>query len=202
MQRSLATSSLSGFFRSCFLSTHPRFNTVCRPRHQQYPFRRNLTGPLGTRAFSNSPLLCKKKDKAKKGTATELETTTKSLNGGGIPEDPFDLSQLQDDIAAIVSRLKDDLSKLRAGGRLSTETIEGLWVQLSKGSKDSVRLGELAQVVPKGGRMVTVFVAEEDVSFYFFCLFFREKKKKKRGKYSGTEKSFSNFFYLMFNIAH
>lgn len=184
MQRSLATSRLSGFSRSCFLFTHPRFNTLCRPRHQQYPFPRNLAGPLGTRVFSNSPPLCKKKDKAKKGTVAEPETT-KSLNGGGIPEDPFDLSQLQDDIAATVSRLKDDLSKLRAGGRLSTETIEGLWVQLSKGSKDSVRLGELAQVVPKGGRMVTVFVAEEDVSFPSFlpfCLLQREKKKKKGRK--------------------
>lgn len=182
MQRSLTASGLSGFVRSCFLSTHPCFNAVCRPRHQRYPFPRNLAVPLGTRVFSNSPLLCKKKEKAKKGTAAEPETTTKSLNGGGIPEDPFDLSQLQDDIAATVSRLKDDLSKLRAGGRLSTETIEGLWVQLSKGSKDSVRLGELAQVVPKGGRMVTVFVAEEDVSFSSFPPFGLSYRKKRKGR--------------------
>lgn len=200
MQRSLATSSLLGFSRSCFLFTHPRFNTVCRPRHQQYPFPRNLAGPLGTRVFSNSPPLCKKKDKAKKGTVAEPETTTKSLNGGGIPEDPFDLSQLQDDIAATVSRLKDDLSKLRAGGRLSTETIEGLWVQLSKGSKDSVRLGELAQVVPKGGRMVTVFVAEEDVSFPSFLLLQREKEKRKENTL--VPRIAFLILYLMFNIAH
>jgi ribosome recycling factor len=60
--------------------------------------------------------------------------------------------------------LKDDLSKLRAGGRFNTATLEGLKVQLSTDIQDSVKLGDLAQVVPKGGRMVTILVAEEDVS--------------------------------------
>jgi hypothetical protein len=36
-------------------------------------------------------------------------------------------------------------------------------VQLGKDTKDTAKLGELAQVVPKGGRMVTVLVAEESV---------------------------------------
>jgi hypothetical protein len=60
--------------------------------------------------------------------------------------------------------LKDDLSKLRAGGRFNTATLEGLKVQLSKDIADSFKLGDLAQVVPKGGRMVTILAAEEEVS--------------------------------------
>jgi ribosome recycling factor len=115
--------------------------------------------PLSRRNFANSPTLYKKKDKAKKSPAPEPEESA------SIPtEDPFDLSKLHDGISAAVTRLKDDLSKLRAGGRFNTTLLEGLKVQLSKESKDSVKLGDLAQVVPKGGRMVTLLAAEEDVS--------------------------------------
>lgn len=161
MQRNLTAPCLSGL-RSRFLLASPRIHSRCIPQHQQLQSRYNLPAPWRNRAFSSSPPLHKKKDKAKKGDS-EPEST-KPSNGGGISEDPFDLSQLQNDIAGIVSHLKDDLSKLRAGGRLNTEAIEGLRVQLSKGNKNVVKLGELAQVVPKGGRMVTIFVAEEDVS--------------------------------------
>lgn len=37
-------------------------------------------------------------------------------------------------------------------------------VNLAKDSKATVRLGELAQVLPKGGRNVMVLVGEKDVS--------------------------------------
>lgn len=161
MQRNLTALCLSGL-RSRFLLASPRIHLTCISRHQQFQSRYNLPAPWGNRAFSSSPRLYKKKDKAKKGDS-EFEDM-KSSNGGGISEDPFDLSQLQNDIAATVSHLKDDFSKLRAGGRLNTEAIEGLRVQLSKESKEVAKLGELAQAVPKGGRMVTIFVAEEDVS--------------------------------------
>ncbi|KAJ5915348.1 hypothetical protein N7466_011281 [Penicillium verhagenii] len=77
-------------------------------------------------------------------------------------EDPSDLSQLQVGISTAVARLKDDLSKLRAGGRFNTASLEGLKVQLSKDSHEFVKLRDLAQVVPKGGRMVTILIAEEE----------------------------------------
>jgi len=35
-----------------------------------------------------------------------------------------------------------------------------------KDSKESHKLGELAQVLPKGGRMVMVLVGEKDVSYF------------------------------------
>ncbi|KAL2814735.1 Hsp70 protein-domain-containing protein [Aspergillus granulosus] len=113
------------------------------------------------RNFSSSQCLnkSKKKDNLKSGSPSGSEATVSQSNAS--PEDPLDLSQLEDGIAAAISRLKDDLSKLRVGGRLGPETIEGLRVQLSKDTKDTAKLGELAQVVPKGGRMVTVLVTEE-----------------------------------------
>lgn len=75
------------------------------------------------------------------------------------------MSQLHSGIAAAASRLKDELSKLRAGGRFNTALIEGLKVQLGKETPDMIRLRDLAQVVPKGGRLVAVLVAEEEVGF-------------------------------------
>lgn len=113
-----------------------------------------------SRNFTSSPALYKKKDKAaKKGSNSDVESSPTAAT-----EDPFDLSTLNSGISTAISRLKDDLSKLRAGGRFNTATLEVLKVQLSKDIQDSVKLGDLAQVVPKGGRMVTILVAEEEVS--------------------------------------
>ena len=52
---------------------------------------------------------------------------------------------------------------------MNPEAIEGLRVTLKAKDKQdgggSVRLGELAQVISKGGRSFTVLAGEEDVSF-------------------------------------
>ena len=168
MLRSLATPRLSALVQGQLVRTRFIFNISQRHLPQLNP-----ATPYNKRAFSNTQILYKKKDKARKGASSEQsddDQPSKSSGGGGVPDDPSDLSQLQNDVAASITRFKDDLSKLRAGGRLNTEAIEEFRVHLSKGSKDTVKLGELAQVVPKGGRMVTVLAAEEDVSFLFLFL--------------------------------
>lgn len=114
---------------------------------------------LANRTFVSSPALYKKKDKAKKTSGTADSDTSLNTAAG----DPFDLSQLGSGISTAIARLKDDLSKLRAGGRFNTAFLETLKVSLSKDINDTVQLGDLAQVVPKGGRMVTILVAEEEV---------------------------------------
>lgn len=112
-----------------------------------------------SRSFANSPTLYKKKDKTRKTSVQQPEFDLAAAS-----EDPSDLSQLQAGITVALARLKDDLSKLRAGGRFNTTSLESLKVQPVKDSHDSVKLGDLAQVVPKGGRMVTVLATEEEVS--------------------------------------
>ncbi|KAK1141922.1 Heat shock protein ssb1 [Aspergillus melleus] len=119
-------------------------------------------GPVSSpfQSFSSTPLLLKKKDRGKSNSAAEPEGNPSKL--AATPDDPSDLSQLQEGIVAAVSRLKDELSKLRMGGRLGTDAIESLRVQVSKGSKEKVKLGDLAQVFPKSGRLVAILVSEED----------------------------------------
>lgn len=128
----------------------------------------NLLGRL--RYFTSSAILNKKKDKGKKGSDTDV--TSKSSKADTASDDPLDLSELHNGIAEAINRLKDDISKLRAGGRFNPEVIENLRVHLTKRNKEAVKLGELAQVIPRGGRMVSVLVGEEDVSDYFYLFIF------------------------------
>ncbi len=113
------------------------------------------TGSGTTRCFTTSPCLYKKGGKAarEERRATGTETGT---------EDPSDFTALESDIAAAIEQLRDDLSKLRAGGRFNTEVLEDLRVQPDKNSKQWVRLSDLAQVIPKG-RTVQILVGEKDV---------------------------------------
>ena len=86
--------------------------------------------------------------------------------------DPYDYSELESGILKAIVRLKDALTKTRSAGRISSEIIENLPLQLNikrdpgmsgKDHKERGRLGDYATVVPKGGRVMQVFVAEESV---------------------------------------
>jgi ribosome recycling factor len=59
-----------------------------------------------------------------------------------------------------MEHLTHHLSQLRAGGRFNPDHLDNLRVKAFKGSNDTVRLGDIAQVVPKG-RVVSVIVGEE-----------------------------------------
>ncbi|EHL03527.1 putative Ribosome-recycling factor, mitochondrial [Glarea lozoyensis 74030] len=77
-------------------------------------------------------------------------------------EDPFDFSILENSITKTLDKLKDNLSKLRTGGRFNPEALENVRVQLDKKSKKTERLGDLAQVLPKTGRSLAILVGEKD----------------------------------------
>jgi len=131
-----------------------RTTVLCRTR----PQTPTLQLPNGYRNFTHSPIALKKKGKAdrEKAEATEDEES-------GVVEDPFDFSTLEAGIEKALEKLKSDLSKLRTGGRFNPEILENVRVHLNKDSKNTIRLGELAQVLPKGGRSVMVLVGEKDV---------------------------------------
>ncbi|TVY29981.1 Ribosome-recycling factor [Lachnellula hyalina] len=121
------------------------------------PFLRTSKPALnGTRTFSQSHLLlAKKKSKADR----ELEEAA-SVNQ--VIEDPFDFSELNSGIEKALKKLEADLSKLRTGGRFNPEVLDNLRVSLSKESKKTERLGDLANVLPNGGRMLMVLVGEKE----------------------------------------
>jgi ribosome recycling factor len=94
--------------------------------------------------------------------------------------DPYDNSALESGISKAIERLKEALTKTRSAGRISPETIENLPVEVNvkrdpgasgRDHKESGRLGDYATVVPKGGRVMQVFVAEESVRLAFRLAF-------------------------------
>lgn len=109
--------------------------------------------------FSTSACLFKKSGKLKE------RKTIEHVSSGSEQDDcdPYNFETLDLEIQQALDHLKDDLSKLRSGGRFNPEVIEDLRITLDKGRSVTTRLGELAQVVPRGGRLVIVLVGEADV---------------------------------------
>ena len=147
----------------CLQQQHPPTNTTT-PRHTStalttHPHSHQCSIFSARRPFATTPTLLKKGGKAARD---ESKSQAASQKHAAPADDPADFSALEADISAAVTRLKDDLSKLRAGGRFNPELLENLRVQPDKSSAAKVRLSDVAQVVPKG-RTVQVLVGEKDV---------------------------------------
>jgi hypothetical protein len=88
----------------------------------------------------------------------------------GLPtptDEAYDVSSLEAQILKAIEKLTHDLSQLRGGGKLNPEVVESLKVQLGTAGqgKETVRLGDIAQVVPRG-RMMNVVCGEEEVRLF------------------------------------
>lgn len=86
----------------------------------------------------------------------------------GVPPTPtdeaYDVSGLESQILKAIEKLTHELSQLRSGGKLNPDIVESLKVQLGTAGhgKETVRLGDIAQVVPRG-RVLNVICGEEGV---------------------------------------
>lgn len=132
-------------------------------RHDHQPHapraRRQLARP-----FSASSLLLKKgahKQSSKAQAEVDLNDTAGSSKADAV--DPFDASDLDTGIAKALEKLREDISRLRPGGRLGPESVERLRVKLDKNSQGSERLGHVAQVVPRGARIMNIIAGEAAV---------------------------------------
>ncbi|KAF1845123.1 ribosome recycling factor [Cucurbitaria berberidis CBS 394.84] len=119
------------------------------------------------RSFSLSSPLQKKAGKANKAHAKTDSTPPVNNAGAATPTDEaYDVSGLETQILKAIERLTHDLSQLRGGGKMNPEIVEGLNVQLGTAggpdgnTKETVKLGDIAQVVPRG-RVLNVVCGEE-----------------------------------------
>lgn len=159
----------------------------CR-HHQSFWQLQSVTAPSSIsscRPFSISFTQLKKSSASKKSSRKSPEVGASDVDER-VPDnavtrnkdaevDPYDYSQLEGGIASAVARLKDSLAKTRDAGRVTPDMLEALPVELNikhpdqskpKGKGESphherTKLGDIASVVPKGGRMMQVFAAEE-----------------------------------------
>jgi len=93
---------------------------------------------------------------------TDSSPPVTEATGNNPTDQAYDLSSMESNILKAMEKLARDLSHLRAGGRFNPDLVEGLKVQLGKGDgKETARVKELAQVVPKG-RLLNVIVGEKE----------------------------------------
>ena len=118
----------------------------------------------------------------KKGGGKQEQKRTVEINSAKTEgkDDALDFSGFHHEIDKATNFLKGELSRLKAGG-LNLEAIEDLRVNLGtpsgaggggpkkdgsrsggKGKMDTVKLGDVAQVVPRG-RIVIIMVGEKEV---------------------------------------
>lgn len=127
--------------------------------YQKRSIGRSIVRGKQTRSFSTTSQLSKKGNKAAKAAATESASPPPSKSAPA--DDPLDFTILEAEIASSLEVLKTDLSKLRTGGRFNPELLENLRVQPDKNSNETVKLNDLAQVIPKG-RTVQILVSEKE----------------------------------------
>jgi ribosome recycling factor len=120
------------------------------------------------RSFSVSAQLYKKAGKANKAHA-KTDSSPPVNNTGALTatDEAYDVSGLESQILKAIEKLTHELSQLRSGGKLNPDIVESLKVQLGTAGqgKESVRLGDIAQVVPRG-RVLNVVCGEEAVCPY------------------------------------
>ncbi|KAK5195501.1 ribosome-recycling factor [Exophiala xenobiotica] len=159
-----------------------RPTTVCMQCRIRNPTLLRSPAPAVRQMSTTSPLLKKSSASSKSSRKSPDVTSTKNnRDGAHIPDnaatrnrdreiDPYDFTELNAGIAKAVARLKDALVKTRDAGRITPEMVESFPVELnvkgaaahgSKPHHEQQRLGDIASVVQKGGRMVQVYCSEE-----------------------------------------
>ncbi|KAJ4403703.1 ribosome-recycling factor [Didymella pomorum] len=129
--------------------------------HAATPISKSMSPQL--RSFAKYPPLWKKAGKANKSHAKSDSSPPVNQPGGPTPTDEiYDMSELEASILKAIEKLTHDLAQLRSGGRLNPDIVESLKVQLGTAGhgKETVRLGDIAQVVPRG-RVLNVICGDD-----------------------------------------
>ncbi|PVH93581.1 ribosome recycling factor [Periconia macrospinosa] len=127
----------------------PCHNFIAQTRNPQTSFPSH-------QPFSTSSFLQKKAGKANKANARSDSSPPVSNPGPSTStDDAFDFETLESQILKAIEKLTHDLAQLRGGGRLRPEVVENLTVHLGTAGKDgkgkeSVKLRDIAQVIPRG----------------------------------------------------
>lgn len=143
----------------------------CRPTHLRHkPSHDTLRRPKSPqqRPFTTTPRPPKKQGGkgASKRTVLVNSQKTSSFNDA---DDPTDFSALEAQIERIVAGLREEVKRIKPGG-VDVQAVEDVRVTLKKGGsadkgeKEVVKVGELAQVVPRG-RVLLLLVGEKEVCY-------------------------------------
>lgn len=94
--------------------------------------------------------------------AAEASDAPSSQHPTPDPEDPLNFADVESRLKKASESPVENLKKVKAGGRFNPDLIGALRVQSVGKDGPSYPLRELAQVVPKGGRTISILVHEAD----------------------------------------
>ncbi|KAI0872627.1 ribosome recycling factor [Hypoxylon argillaceum] len=154
------------------------------PTYQRYsrsplvstPPRSPLDLPHSTRAFHTSPAVhkSKKKEDAGRGKSNGKHAESSSSSSSSAsdstedgpkhpqpnPEEPLDFADVESRLTRHAEHFKAIFKKLHTGGRFDPDVVGALRVTVDRKAGDAYPLRELAQVVPRGGRAVSLLAHE------------------------------------------
>ncbi|RFU75071.1 hypothetical protein TARUN_7170 [Trichoderma arundinaceum] len=142
----------------------PRSLSSARPFSQSTP----LLKKRKIAAASNSPSSRDTEATATSSSAaaapSSSHSSSKADHASPNPEDPLDFSSLLAAYTSIDAHFKAQLQAVLHGGRFNPDALGALSVPIKEedGSKVSFPLRELAQIVPRSGRIISLLVNERD----------------------------------------
>ncbi|KAI2638462.1 ribosome recycling factor domain-containing protein [Xylaria nigripes] len=130
--------------------------------------RRDLI--LSARAFHSTPPARKVKKKPEQQQQQQQTTTTTAATDADdgakhpkpTPEEPLNFADVESRLQKHAEHFRFALKKTNASGRFDPDVVGSLRVQVDKKASTTYPLRELAQVVPRGGRTVSLLVHDAE----------------------------------------
>ncbi|KAI1490468.1 ribosome recycling factor domain-containing protein [Biscogniauxia mediterranea] len=151
--------------------------TRSRPLNLPSSLPRGAISAVAQASFHSTPAAHKKGQKAREPEPKAGRATSKPSKHGADgegegegdgpkhpqpdPSEPLEFADVESRIARHDAHYREVLKRLRSGGRFNPEAIGSLMVQPDRKSPETYPLRELAQVIPRGGRTVSLLVHEE-----------------------------------------
>ncbi|KAI0186300.1 ribosomal recycling factor [Xylaria flabelliformis] len=124
---------------------------------------------FGSRAFHASPTSHKKKKEEtqkKPAKSSGSDSSTDADDGPKHPqpdpEEPLNFADVESRLQKHADHFTPSLKKMQTGGRFDPDAVGALQVTVNKKAGEAYPLRELAQVVPRGGRAVSLLVHEAE----------------------------------------
>ncbi|KAI0468514.1 ribosome recycling factor [Xylaria cf. heliscus] len=161
--------------RASIVNARPTCQRCERPLFASTTAGSSLHLSQGTRAFHASPIAHKKKkeenQKPGRGKSAEKPANNSSSSSSAeaddgpkhpqpSPEEPLNFADVESRLQRHAEHFKASLKKMHTGGRFDPDVVGALSVTVDKKAGDAYPLRELAQVVPRGGRAVSLLVHE------------------------------------------
>ncbi|KAI0882166.1 uncharacterized protein GGS22DRAFT_191337 [Annulohypoxylon maeteangense] len=159
----------------------PRFVATSQNFHPSQQCLSQFSGPSSSPAFLNprafhttaqrykSFVRNNSKDNSKsnsKGNSPSAEPSgaadTSSRHPPANPEEPLDFADVESRVKSQKEHFEGVLKKLRSGGRFNPDIVGTLRIQPDRKDDTTYPLKEVAQVIPRGGRTISILAHEEE----------------------------------------